>query len=124
MSDLALVLEMGNDLGLARERPHEAASIGRRVFLGRPDPDVGLMDVGGGVVHQVDQQSHELVDYVLVLIFIRDLEGVVKEDVSCGRKKGRKGGGAVRGARPETQVSTRTVIVVLMIIIIILLLAL
>lgn len=85
VSDLALVLEMSHDLGLAGQRPHEASSVGRRVLLGRPDPDVGLVDVGGGVVHQVDQQPDELVDYVLVLVLVGDLEGVVEEDVGCER---------------------------------------
>lgn len=81
MPDLALVLEVSHDLCLAGQCPHQAASVWRRELLGRPDADVGLVDVCGGVIHQVDQHLHELVHHVLVLVLVGDFESVVEEDV-------------------------------------------
>lgn len=68
--DLALVLEVGHDLGLAWQGPHQPPTVRSRELLGRTDADVGLVDVRGGVVHQVDQQPHELVHYVLVFVVV------------------------------------------------------
>lgn len=85
MPDLALVLQVGDDLRLARQGPHEASAVRRGELLGRTNADVRLVDVRGRVVHQVHQQLHELVHDVLVFVVVGYFEGVVEENVGWRR---------------------------------------
>ena len=79
--DLGLVLEMDEHLGLAGERVDQTASIGSGHFLGRPQPDVGLMDVASSLVDTADELLDEVVALHPVLASVADLEGVVEKDV-------------------------------------------
>ena len=76
-----LVLHVDNHLGLAGQRVDQTAAIGRWHLLGRPQPDVGLMHVGAGHVHAGHKVPHELIHLHPVVAHVRQLEGVVKEDV-------------------------------------------
>ena len=60
--DPRLVLEVHVHLGLARQRVDQAAAVGGGHLLGRPDADVGLVDVGGGLVDAADEVLDEPVD--------------------------------------------------------------
>lgn len=70
MPDLALVLEMGHNLSLSRKSPHQAATIGSRVLLGRPDTDVCLVNMGSSLIHQPNHRPHIGVGHILILIVI------------------------------------------------------
>ena len=84
--DEALVLEVDDHLGLAGEGVDEAAAVGGGDLLRRAETDGRLVDVGGGLVHAVDVGADELVDLHPVVADVRDLEGVVEEDVGWKRK--------------------------------------
>lgn len=81
MTDLGLVLQMSNKLGLARKGPNKSATIRRRIFLRRTDANIGLVDVGCGVIHDAAQKFDEAVGHHFFVIVIAKLEGVVEEDV-------------------------------------------
>lgn len=86
--DLALVLQVCYHFGLARQGPHKASSIWCGVLLGRLHVDHRLMHEGRRLIDCGYQKLHKPVDHVLVVVVIAYFEGVVEENVGCGRKKG------------------------------------
>ena len=81
VTNLSLVLQMGDHLGLAGKRPNETASVRCRILLGRAESDVGLMDVRGRFIHDVHQQFDESVSDDIIVAVIAQLESVVEKNV-------------------------------------------
>jgi len=86
--DLALVLQVCYHFGLARQGPHKTSSIGCGVLLGRLHVDLCLMHEGRRLIDCGHQKLHKPVDHVLVVVVVADFEGVVEENVGCGRENG------------------------------------
>jgi len=72
---------MCDELGFSRKGPDQATSIRGGVLLGRTQPDRGLVNLGGSLVHGGDQQFNKPIALNVVIAVVRDLEGVVEEDV-------------------------------------------
>ena len=81
MTDLGLILQMGDHFSFAGQRPDEASSVRRRNLLRWPDADLRLMDVRCRLIHDVDQQLDEPVGNDFVIVIVTQLECVVEEDV-------------------------------------------
>lgn len=81
MSDLILVLQMANELGLAGQAPLKAAPVRGRVLLGRADADVGKVDCGGSLVHEMDK-SLDVHVHQIVLRVVLFVKTVVQKNVS------------------------------------------
>ena len=81
VTDFRLVLQMGDHFGFSGQRPDKSSAVRSRIFLGRPDADVGLVDVRSCFVHDVDEHFDETVGHNFVVVVVTQLEGVVEEDV-------------------------------------------
>lgn len=86
MPNTVLVLEMGNELGLARQCPNQTSSVRRRVLLRWSQPDGGLMDFGSRLINRINQELHKPIALNIVITMIGNFESVIEENVSCAKK--------------------------------------
>lgn len=83
--NLGLVFEVSNHLRLSWQSPDKPSSVRCRILLGWTQSDGGFMYVSGRFVDGFDQQFHESVDLVFIVIVVTDFKSVIEEDMSWNK---------------------------------------
>ena len=81
VTNLSLVLQMGNHFRLSRQSPHETTSIRCWILLGRANSDIRLMNVRRRLVHDVHEHFDESIGHHFFIVVTRKFKSVVKKDV-------------------------------------------
>jgi hypothetical protein len=84
MSNLVLVLQVSNHLGLSRQDPFQASSVWGWDFFGWTDSNLSLVNTTGRLLHNFNHELDEWIanDGRVFLSFVTKLKGIIEEDVS------------------------------------------